>query len=302
MIQSKLQPVSRIALVIHPQYQRAEEALRLIDEAAKRHGVAVVRVNGGEALPTDPPCQVVVSVGGDGTLLAAARRAYPADIPVWGINVGHLGFLTTSGLDTIDEGIESLAKGKYWVERRSMIDAEASGPSGKKVQMVALNDVVVHRDITSGQLSLEAELNGRHLANYDGDGLIVATPTGSTAYALAASGPILSPTLAALLLTPICSHSLSARSLVFDDTSVLTIRPRFLSPDAVAIVVADGQGMMRMEGGHDWRNLQQESGYSVVLRRAERTAGLVRFNEVVFSDVLRDKLGWAGVSPLKRTR
>jgi NAD+ kinase len=301
MTEPECRSVKRIALSIHPYYRRAEEALALIDSAASKFKIEIVRLE-EDSGPIEPSCQVAVSVGGDGTLLAAVHRAYPSDIPVWGINVGHLGFLTTSGLDGIEAGIECLASGKYVVERRSMLAAEAFKPDGSSVSMVALNDIVIHRDITTGQLGLEAELDGRFLVSYEGDGLIVATPTGSTAYGLSAGGPILSPALKAFLLTPICSHSLSARSLVYDDGSELIIRPLFISPGALCHATADGHAMLMMEGSSDWRELDYDDGYRVVIRRAEKTAGLVRFGEVVFSDVLRDKLGWAGVSPLRRTR
>jgi NAD+ kinase len=273
-----------------------------MSSTAARYGIDVAPLMEGIPIPCNPPCQVAVSVGGDGTLLAAVRRAYPADIPVWGINVGHLGFLTASGLDEIESGVEALSRGNYTVEHRSMIEAEVHVSSDQTVHMMALNDIVVVRDITAGQLSLEAELDGRFLASYDGDGLIVATPTGSTAYALSAGGPVLSPSLQALLLTPISPHSLSIRSLVFSDSSSLVIKPIFISPGAVARVTADGQLMLNMTGGTDWQDVNQGNGYSVAVRRAKRTAGLVRFHDVIFSDVLRDKLGWAGESPLRRTK
>jgi NAD kinase len=179
MNKANSQSVTRLALAIHPHYHRAEEALSLIDGAAKRHGIEVLKFDGGNALPSNPSCQAVVSVGGDGTLLAAVHRAHPSDIPVWGINVGHLGFLTTSGLEEIESGMAALSKGEYLVERRSMIEADAYMPPEQQVHMVALNDIVIHRDITKGQLTIQAELDGRFLASYDGDGLIVATPTGS---------------------------------------------------------------------------------------------------------------------------
>lgn len=301
MNESFSQPVKCLALAIHPHYHRAEEALALIDQAAKKHGIEVVRFNNDGVLPENSSCRAIVSVGGDGTLLAAVHRTYPSDIPVWGVNVGHLGFLTTSGMDGIEPGMEALSRGAYAVERRSMIEADAFVGSETPVHTVALNDIVIHRDITKGQLTLNVDLNGRFLASYEGDGLIVATPTGSTAYALSAGGPILSPGLAALLLTPVCSPSLSARSLVFDDSSELAIRPKFISPGALVQITADGQPAALIKGGTDWQDINRDNRYKVIVRRSDRTAGLVRFQEVVFSDVLRDKLGWAGVSPLRRT-
>jgi NAD+ kinase len=295
-------PVKRLALTTHPHHTRAEEAVKLVSAAAKRHGIDVFYLHETDTHQSVADYQVAVSVGGDGTLLATVRTACPDDVPVWGINVGHLGFLTTSGLDEIESGIEALSRGDYSVEMRSMIDAEAHMMSGVTVKMTALNDIVIARDISTGQLALEVELDGRFLASYDGDGLIAATPTGSTAYALSAGGPVLSPSIKALLLTPISPHSLSIRSLVFADSSQLSIKPRYISPGAVLRILADGMSMLDMTGGRDWQDVDAGNGVNIVIRKSERTAGLVRFHDVIFSDVLRDKLGWAGESPLRRKK
>lgn len=295
-------PVKRLAVLIHPHHLRAEEAIKKLDKAGKESGIEMIQLSSENEFFPENFCQAAVSIGGDGTLLAAVRFAFPRDIPVWGINVGHLGFLTTSGLDEIEFGIKSLARGEYSVERRAMIEADIRISAEQAIHTVALNDIVVHRDITSGQLALEAELDGRFLAIYEGDGLIAATPTGSTAYALSCGGPILFPAMSALLLTPICSHSLSARSLVFDDKSELCIKPKFLSPNAVVHVTADGQSAAKIVGPSDWHDIEIETQNIISIRRAAKTVGLVRFQDFVFSDVLRDKLGWAGTSPLRRTK
>jgi len=296
------QPVKKMGLAVHPHHERAERALRILKASAEAHGIEIVEYKDACGAEAVPPCQVIVSVGGDGTLLASVHKAYQLDIPVWGINVGHLGFLTASGVDEIEEGVKRLSKGDYMVERRTMLEAEITGTDCGTVKTVALNDVVVHRDIVGGGLTLDVELDGRFLVTYDGDGVIVSTPTGSTAYSLSAGGPILSPSLKALLLVPICSHSLSARSLVFDEDSVLTIKPRFLLPRGVAHVTSDGKAVCVMRGGEEWHEIENEDKNLVKVRKASHTAALVRFQDLVFPEILREKLGWAGVSPLKRNK
>ncbi len=284
---------------MHPQSRRAEEAVNTLKAAAKRHGIEVVHANEMPVESGDAPCDMVVSIGGDGTLLAAARQAYPAHLPAWGINVGRLGFLTTSGTDEIEAGIERIARGDYTVEQRALLEAKVTGGMAGEMDLVALNDIVLHRRSAAGLLTLDCELNGRFLQTYESDGLVVATPTGSTAYSLAAGGSILSPTLKAFIITPICPHSLSARSLVVDDSSVVVIKPRFEHPEDVITVTADGQTHSQLHAQRCTPKSGGDAGYAVTIRRAEENAGLVRFDEVIFSDVLRDKLGWAGGAPLR---
>lgn len=301
MTETSSKPVTRLGLKLHPQYRRAEEALNRLIDATKRHNIELVKL-GERKTRDDTPCDAVASVGGDGTLLAAVRIAYPDDIPVWGINVGHLGFLTTSGIDAVEEAVERLAKGDYSVERRSMIDAEIVGAEAGPVRLVALNEIVIHREVAGRLLTIEAELDGHFLAGYEGDGLIVATPTGSTAYSLSAGGPILSPDVPGFVVTPVCPHSLGARPLVYDDSTTLVIRPRVdLLASGAAQVTADGQATARFAPCEETQSTES-SLCAVTIKRAERSAGLVRFDKVYFSDVLRDKLGWAGDSPLARTK
>jgi len=287
-------PVRRLGLKMHPLHEPAKEALRRFRKAASDHRIEIANLDENPQGIINPTCQAVASIGGDGTLLSAVRCAYPSDIPVWGINVGGLGYLTTSGTDEIERGVECIAKGEYRVEKRTMIEAVITGTSGRETRLVALNDIVVHRMVPGGGLMvLDAELDGRFLATYESDGLIVSTPTGSTGYNISAGGSVLSPTVPAFIITPICAHSFSARSLVVDDSSVLVVRPRLKMPGEIAFATADGQDVAELvdcplrsgQGGAD--------SCQVVIRRAERSAGLVRFDEVFFSDVLRDKLGWA---------
>jgi NAD+ kinase len=287
-------PVKKLGLCVHPSSPHADEPLKRLRNAALSHGIELVVLDNTDSGKPVDGFDMIASLGGDGTLLAATRIAYPFRIPVWGINIGRLGFLTTSGTDEIEKGVERIAKGGYTVEPRAMLEAQVNGGINGPARLVALNDIVIHRKAIAGIITLDAELNGRFLLTYEGDGLVISTPTGSTAYSMAAGGSILSPTLKAFILTPICPHSLSARSLVVDDNSVLVVKPRFDRPDDVITVNADGQMLTELHPSCAYSSGESESPCCVVLKRAERDAGLVRFDEVVFSDVLRDKLGWAG--------
>ena len=152
-------------------------------------------------------------------------------------------------------------------------------------------------------MALDAELDGRFLATYEADGLIISTPTGSTGYNMSAGGSILSPTLKALIITPICAHSFSARSLVIDDGSVLVVRPRLKMVGEIAFALADGQEIAELVNCAVRRHYDPENyeDYCMVtIKRSECNAGLIRFDEVFFSDVLRDKLGWAEAAPEKK--
>jgi NAD+ kinase len=297
-------PVKKCGLLLHPHQETAVKALETMRRAADSHGIETIELDRSDvSFDKSAGCQVIISVGGDGTLLAAVRFAYPADIPVWGINVGQLGYLTTSTIDEIESHVSRLAKGDYWIENRSMIEGIVTRADGKDVELVALNDIVVHRNVPGGGLmALDCELDGRFLATYEADGLIISTPTGSTGYNLSAGGSILSTTLPAFEITPICAHSFSARSLIIDDSSVLVVRPRLKAEGEVAYATADGQEVAELANCPVRTKPVKDDSCRVTLKRAERPIGLVRFDEVVFFGILRDKLGWADAAPPNRMK
>ena len=238
MIEDSEMKIQRVGIQIHPQYSRAEKALIALRTTADSLGLEIVEPCDQ---PDCPPCQAIVSIGGDGTMLSAVKTAYPHDIPVWGINVGELGYLTTSGTDTIEADTRRLANGDFFIEERAMIEATIKFDNGEEVVLNALNDVVLHRSVPAGGLMMmDAELDGRFLATFEADGLIISTPTGSTGYNLSAGGSILSPDLHGFIITPICAHSFSARSLIYSDTSTLVVRSRLKTPGEIAYATADG--------------------------------------------------------------
>lgn len=294
----KSDPVKRIALSVHPIHEVAYDAVVQFKAAAESLGVEVVELGQNDADLSDIQCDLVASIGGDGTLLAAIRSAYPENIPVWGINVGDLGYLTISSVNDIEKCLGLLVDGDFWVEPRSMIEAVIGG---KNKVLTAFNDIVVHRKVPGGNLIvLDVQLDGHFLGSYKADGLIISTPTGSTAYNLSAGGSILSPMLPAFIITPICAHSFSARSLVIDDSRVLVVNPMIKMPGDVILVSADGQDIALLENCKLHMEPDEAKGCEVIIRKAEQSVGLIRFEEIFFFDVLRDKLGWAEGRPDQR--
>jgi NAD+ kinase len=223
---------------------------------------------------------MLFSIGGDGTFLSSARLVCYADIPVLGINAGRFGFLTeVSGAD-IEEGIDQVLNGDYRIEERAMIRASFSA-DGREWEYIGLNDVVIHRQALSRIITLEAYLDDEHVATYEGDGLIISTPTGSTAYNLSAGGSIVHPDVECIILTPICPHTLDIRPMIIPPDSKLKIVPRFSGVESDVNVTFDGQ---RSRNIPDETNIQV--GYSDLRCR------LVRLKDKDFFSLLRKKLHW----------
>ncbi|MCL6614884.1 MAG: NAD(+)/NADH kinase [Firmicutes bacterium] len=217
---------------------------------------------------------LAIALGGDGALLRAARRVYPEEIPLFGINFGHVGFLAEVEAREVPEAVARLRAGDYRLEDRFMVRAGCARPDCPPV--VGLNDVVIAKGGHARMISLEIALNGVVLTEYRADGLIVATPTGSTAYSLSAGGPILHPALAALVVTPVCAHALHARPLVIGADDVVTVR--VLAPHDEVILVADGQEAIALAPGDQ-----------VHFGRAEAVTRLVRFAGPGFYELLRER-------------
>lgn len=167
---------------------------------------------------------LIVGIGGDGVMLEAARRATPAGIPILGINMGRVGYMTELEMTELDL-IDNIFKGDYYLDERAMLRVEIQSAKGNnKFSAYALNEAVIANGTTARIIDLELWDNGRLVSEYRADGLVIATPTGSTAYSLSAGGPIIDPTLSCFCVTPICPHSLIARPLIFPDTAKLEVR------------------------------------------------------------------------------
>jgi len=255
-----------------------------------RHGL-VVRVNadGARAVRLEElsateqelaeSSDALVVVGGDGTILRAARAGAVRGVPVMGVNVGGFGFLAEVGLQELPEALERLVAGRHAVEERMMLAAEVGRAGEVAERFLALNDMVVTKSGYARLMPIRVCVNGEHLATYLADGLIVSTPTGSTAYNLSAGGPILSPGVRAMVITPICPHTLTARPVVVDADDVATVE--VASKVEGVLLTVDGQVGCPLRGGD-----------VVQVRRAEERARLVRLKAPSFYELLRQKFAW----------
>jgi len=232
--------------------------------------------------------KLVLVLGGDGTFLTAARLASGAPegpIPLLGVDLGRLGFLSEVTFHELPAALERFAAGDYRLEDRTMMHAMAFRQGEVLGEGYALNDCVVTKGAFSRLVELSTYVDGAYLTTYDADGLIVATPTGSTAYALSAGGPLLTPNLPVFVLAPICPHSLSARPIVLSDQ--VAIRVVIESPtDLELVLTADGQPAIPVRVGDH-----------VTFTRASRYARLVKFDRIDFYARLQSKLGWG---PIRR--
>jgi len=238
--------------------------------------------------------EMLVVFGGDGTILNAARQAAPNGIPILGVNLGGFGFLAEVHDRAVDDALLRVLAGDYRVDERMMLQAQicrgTAGPRGSGAgagqervvrELLALNDVVVTKSGYARILRIRTDINDDHLATHLADGLIVATPTGSTAYSLSAGGPILHPDLDAIVLTPICAHTLNARAVVLSGDEAITIRVE--PTGAPSVLTVDGQ-----EGE------PLEPDDVVRVARAPCRTRLVRLGRTGFYRLLRTKLSWGG--------
>ena len=222
---------------------------------------------------------LVIVLGGDGTLLSVARHSGTRRVPVLGVNLGGLGFLTDVRPEEIFPALERVFGGQYQLEQRSMLEAAAMR-NGKVVQRFqALNDVVINKGALARILDLETSVDGMPICTYKADGLIVATPTGSTAYSLSAGGAIVEPSVGMVLVSPICPHTLTQRPIVLPARSHLRIAVR--SPDEDVVLTVDGQEGMKLANND-----------VVEVRPSKNRVLLVRSPTHSFFELLRTKLRW----------
>jgi NAD+ kinase len=220
---------------------------------------------------------LVVAIGGDGTLLHAARHVAERGVPLLGINRGRLGFLTDISPEHMFDAIDTILAGNYLEEKRLMLNAQIAAGNAR---LVALNDVVLQKGETGRMLDFVTTVDGSYVNTHRGDGLIVATPTGSTAYALSCGGPIIQPNVDALVMVPICPHTLSDRPLVLKLTSSIQVRVE-TDAGSPAHVVCDGEPLGRIGSGEVLR-----------IGLADRTVTLLHPRDYNYYELLRSKLNW----------
>lgn len=225
--------------------------------------------------------ELLVVMGGDGTILRVVHQLGATLRPILGVNIGSLGFLTCASLGEIPRAVESIVRKDFILSWRNLLVAEVTTLGGKTERLFGLNEVVVSRGERSQLVKIEVEIDGAELTHYNADGLIIATPTGSTAYSLAAGGPILMPDSGAFVITPICPHVLTNRSTVVSDRSV--IQARLFVPKQKVFVSVDGRSSRAMQVGDILR-----------ISKSDRRLPLVMLPETSFPEVLRQKLKWSG--------
>jgi NAD+ kinase len=219
---------------------------------------------------------LLVVLGGDGTILHVAGQLGDAMKPIFGINVGSLGFLTCVSSADYRKAVESIAKGRIAFSERTLLDVTAGGKTS-----IGLNDVVLSRGEVSRLVRLRTSVNGEPLTEFNADGLIIATPTGSTAYSLSAGGPIMTPDSGVFVITPICPHVLTNRSIIVGEDS--SIEVEVTERDYPVFLTVDGRDPVRMDVGS-----------VVTIRKAKRTLSLAVMPDVSFFNVVRQKLKWSG--------
>ena len=226
-------------------------------------------------------CELAFSIGGDGTLLQASHLCSEHNIPIIGINLGRLGFLVEISPDNFHHHLDAILNGNYRSEERIMLQVALHRDGIISESFTACNDVAMHNKNTVRMLELNTQVDDVFLNTIHGDGLIISTPTGSTAYALASGGPLLEPTMEAILLVPICPHTLSQRPLVIDSKKAIevTITERYHSDAVVAI---DGQIT---------RNLKSDT--KIIIKRSTHKLQLIQALEHDYFTTLRNKLGWS---------
>jgi NAD+ kinase len=275
-------------IISKPNSKAAEEITPRLLAWLERHSIAV-RMDTQSALYAGTPglpreqvpesCDIVIVLGGDGTLLSAARAIGRREIPLFPVNVGGLGFLTAITVDELYPELERALRGEHRIAHRKLMTTEVIRDGIVVASYEALNDAVLTKTDLARMIDLDTHVDAQFVCAYKADGLIISTPTGSTAYSLSAGGPIIFPTVPALCITPICPHMLTNRPVLVPETSIIRVTSR--GPDESVYLTIDGQiGNPIRE--HD----------VVVCRSSDYSLPLIRPPRMMFFDVLRQKLKW----------
>nr|WP_282580191.1 NAD(+)/NADH kinase [Natroniella sulfidigena] len=219
----------------------------------------------------------IIVFGGDGTFLKAARTFVKSSVPILGINLGSLGFLTDIELDRLDQGLEELLNGNYSIEERIVLEGRLIREDKEIDRVVAINDLVITKGSFSRIINLKTFIDGKYVTTYPGDGLIISTPTGSTAYSLSAGGPIVNPKMESLIITPICPHTLHSRSIITTEDEKITVE-----------IDADHSNIMLTVDGQD--SLQLFSGDVIEFEKTDLVSRLIKLEDYNFYKVLRNRL------------
>ena len=279
--------IRTVGLVAKYQERKAAQMVRWLIPWLKKRGKKVC-VENGLARAGAQSCSkkemalkadLIISLGGDGTLLNIAPLVERPEVPILGVNLGALGFITEVAVDELEPVLSKTLSGDYEVEKRMTLEVRVLGKNGRAHKFRVLNDVVIAKGARSRIIDLETYVGKDYLCTYRADGLIVSTPTGSTAYSLAAAGPILEPTLGAIVLAPICPHTLTHRPIVVPSNAVIRVTMRSFG-DTV-ILIPDGQQGIRLNNGD--RVEARDYGLPV---------SLIKLPSRSYYEILREKLKW----------
>ena len=281
--------VSRVVIVINPAKIHARRTGEALKALLDRHGV---KQEWRDAFPPSSrlfpklkdlrqtEADLIIACGGDGTLLQAAHRSRGSGVPILGINIGYLGFITSVPGHKVKSAMRRILEGDYVISLRIALDIEAE-TDGDVARGWALNDVVIARGANPHLIALNARIGAQRLTKYRCDGLVVATPTGSTAYSLSAGGPIVSPECSVLTVTPICPHSLTNRPVVINATETIELR----------LERGSGEGTVQADG----MDISRVASSSIVrVSTSDDSVPIAFLPEVNYYDILGEKLGWTG--------
>ncbi len=277
--------IKKIGVILRPSTPELRESFFKLKEIFNKHDIevyietisaAMIDVMGMNFELLCKQCDALVTLGGDGTLISAVRRSFNYDKPILGIYAGNLGFLADISMDELDEFVGNMVAGRSRIDERSVLEATVV-KNGEEITMYAFNDIVLTRPSISNMIHIETLVDGKAFNTYYGDGVIVSTPTGSTAYNLSAGGPVLFPLTQVFALTPICPHSLTQRPVVLPGKFSIEMK----TPQNRALIIIDGQDMHELEQGE-----------SIHIRLATKTVKLIHREEFNYFDVLKEKLGW----------
>jgi NAD+ kinase len=284
-------PPKTIGLIAHTGKPGVAELIHAVLEEFARFSMSILveketaalagRKSDGSVQQLAAKADLLVVLGGDGTILSVAGQLGEGIKPIFGINVGSLGFLTCSSSPAYREAVEGIAQGRITFSDRTLLEVRVKDSPKMKAPMIGLNDAVFSRGELSRLIRLRACVNGEPLTEFNADGLIVATPTGSTAYSLSAGGPILEPQSGVLVITPICPHVLTNRSIIVAESSVIEVEAS--EPDYPVYLSVDGRD-----------SLPLAVGAVVTIRKADKSLPLAVMPDVSFFNVVRQKLKWSG--------
>lgn len=247
-----------------------------IEVLLEKKSAQMIKTSGNEFNEICKICDCLVSFGGDGTLISTVRKSFDFDIPILGVHAGNLGFLADLSLEELDSFVQKITQYKFKIDERAVLEATIIKNS-QEVKYYAFNDIVLTRTGVSNMIHIQTLIDSRSFNTYYGDGVIVSTPTGSTAYNLSAGGPVLFPMSNVFALTPICPHSLTQRPVVLPGKFSIEMR----TSEERALIIIDGQDIHELELGE-----------SVYIKLAAKTVKLIHKEEYNYFDVLKEKLRW----------